>query len=474
MKIRSYQKDMVKAQRKFMLSPDVRKGKIFSPTGSGKTVVFDVMIDEEFKRGDEENTKKKICIVYPRIALALDQQGRLREKKNVEFTSFHSGGVEASVDTSSRKQIGTTSVEELKEIIDTTDRHHITISSYQSFNKIAAMDFDLIICDEAHYLVQRQFSDALEKIESKVIFYTATPINATDELINKELVNGMNNERLFGKDLCNIKPQGLIEKGYIVKPLLVELRILTDEQGCAIKHHIAIAHAFKDQKKRLNKITNKMLVAMSNTQNFSTIENHISEMNGIIGSNIDLYIITAGTQRKNGVNMISREVALKDFDENKRQSIILHCDTLAEGIDVPGITGVFIFRGLSKAKFIQTVGRAARPCSADMDDDGEVIDIFNRLKPNAIVTIARVDNKYYANIDSQMLCEAFIEGGYGDSVKDITQFIDEDAVSDISSNSNTNAVNANSTFNKKSLTYSHINDITTEKVKLNLLSKWIF
>ena len=40
--------------------------------------------------------------------------------------------------------------------------------------------------------------------------------------------------------------------------------------------------------------------------------------------------------------------------------IILHYDILAEGIDVPGITGIMPLRTLGKAKFLQTFGRAAR------------------------------------------------------------------------------------------------------------------
>ena len=428
MKIRSYQEDMVKAQRGFMINKKQQRGQIYSPTGSGKTVCFDIMINEEIRTGDKENTKKKICIVYPRIALAMDQQTRLKDKKNVEFTNFHSGGIDAPSPTAnlSREQISTTSVAELEEVMETTDKHHITLASYKSFKKIAPKKFDLIICDEAHNLVQSQYAETLEKIESKVIFYTATPINVSDDL--KEKVNGMNNEKLFGKVLCRIKPKELIDQGYIVKPLLVALNISTNGEGKTIKDYLAIAHAFNDQKERLTKITNKMLVAMSSTQEFKTIQDNINEMRNIVKGNLDLYSITAGTQYKNGINLPSREAALKDFAENKNQSIILHCDTLAEGIDVPGITGIFLLRGLTKAKFIQTIGRAARPSSLDINIDGEVIDMENRVKPYAIITIAVVDDKHHSNIDSDDICNAFIEGGYGDNVSDITQYIVKEPV----------------------------------------------
>jgi superfamily II DNA or RNA helicase len=52
---------------------------------------------------------------------------------------------------------------------------------------------------------------------------------------------------------------------------------------------------------------------------------------------------------------------LKEDGKNPMtEIIILHYDILAEGIDVPGITGIMPLRTLGKAKFLQTFGRAAR------------------------------------------------------------------------------------------------------------------
>ncbi len=460
MKMRFYQKDIVKAQNEFMLNDSEQRGQVYSPTGSGKTVCFDSLITKMIKG----KTNKKICIVYPRIALAIDQQDRLKGKTNVEFTSFHSGSNNAPEEAKLyRKQISTTSREQLKEIHDTTKMNHITFVTYHSFKHIANMDFDLIICDEAHNLVQSNFAESLPIIKSKVIFYTATPIFAINGL---ETVIGMNNEQLFGKVICNVKPKELIEKGYIVPPRLVELSITTDEDGIAVEPHLTISHAFKDQKERLNKVTNKMLVAMSDTRYFDEIQSRIDDMRRIVGD-IDLYTITAGTQRKNSVNLDSREAALKDFANNKNQCIILHCDTLAEGIDVPGITGVFVYRTLSKAKLIQTIGRAARPSLADMDKNGEVIDMENRLKPYAIVTIPVIDNKYYANINSNTICQAFIEGGYGDNLKDISQFISKERAG------GNKAADSAAVFvepeEQSSITYSEIKKVIAEEIDLEVI-----
>ena len=460
MKLRSYQNEIIEAQREFMLNDFERKGMVFSPTGSGKTVCFDALISELI----EGHSDKRICIVYPRIALALDQQARLKDKKNVEFTSFHSGSNNAPEEAKIyREQISTTCRKALEKIQKTSKMNHITFVTYHSFKHIADKDYDLIICDEAHNLVQRNFSRSLTKIKSKVIFYTATPINAISGL---ETVEGMNNKELFGNVLVDIKPKELITKGYIVQPQLVELNIKTDMDGTIVKPQLAIAHAFMDQKMRLHRLTNKMLVAMSDTKCFNTIQENGDEVRKMVGD-VDIYTITAGSQCKNGVNLSSREAALEDFGKNTKQCIILHCDTLAEGIDVPGITGVFVFRTLSKAKFIQTIGRAARPCLADMNEKtGEVIDINNRLKPYAIITVAVIDDEYYANINGDTICEAFIEGGYGDSLKDITQFIVKERADNnkVSLTSSTIATR----LEQDDIEYKTINGVTAEQVELQL------
>jgi superfamily II DNA or RNA helicase len=46
-------------------------------------------------------------------------------------------------------------------------------------------------------------------------------------------------------------------------------------------------------------------------------------------------------------------------------AIILHIDTISEGMDVPGITGVAIYRKLGTTKLLQTIGRCLRLFSED-------------------------------------------------------------------------------------------------------------
>lgn len=411
MKLRFYQKEIVEAQNEW-LSSDRQRGSVYAPTGSGKTVCFSNMIKEAMSRG-----MKNILVVHPRIALSIDQQVRfLDDFTGIPFTGFHSGEAVQSLGGFINRT--TTSPETLLEVIDAAQTpplsgFHITFSSYASLHRIADMHFDLIICDEAHYLTQSALATSLDMFVSKVMFYTATPIY-NDKGIS------MDNEALFGKVEAHVEPKRLIEHGYVLAPRLRFLDVTanaTDEDSM-VDPATMIAEAFRDQAAQLQPGINcKMLVAMPATTEFENIISKLPEIRQLCGD-VDVYYVTAARCRKNaGKTTTDRAEMLKTFENSDKPSIIIHCDTLAEGIDVDGMTGAFIFRTLSKAKFMQTVGRCARPLKADLypwdhELGGEVIDMANRVKPNCIITIPTVNNDFYGNIDAQWLCEVFTAGGY--------------------------------------------------------------
>ena len=74
----------------------------------------------------------------------------------------------------------------------------------------------------------------------------------------------------------------------------------------------------------------------------------------------------------------------KDGEDETKRMVVLHYDILTEGIDVPGLTGVMLLRGLNKSKFLQTYGRVARLNKEDRDNitngtlDIEDIDSYNK------------------------------------------------------------------------------------------------
>lgn len=404
MKYRDYQVRTITAQDAFMADPDAMRGTVLAATGAGKTECFIDLINKTLTNIPEA----RILVVHPRIALSQNQQKRFKSKFPVEFTSFHSG--HQSIHTlEDRKNVNTTNPEELLEIQEASVGGHITFSSYMSLEKIAHLEFDIIICDEAHYLVQENLRKNLHLFQSKVLFYTGTPVKvaARDE--------SMDNVELFGDIIADVPPSELIPKGYVVPPRLRTLNVVNQKSGNTYDYPVIIAHAFKDQLSLANsKFNHKMLVAMPSTQAFDEIAQELNQIRNIVGNtNVDLYYVTGERVNKNGHPFNGdREQMLEDFGANPNPSIIIHCDTLAEGIDVDGLGGVLIMRGLTMSKAIQTIGRGCRPAKADVKSNGEIRK--NRIKTECIVTICRVDDEWVGNIKIDEWAQMFRDAGYGE------------------------------------------------------------
>jgi superfamily II DNA or RNA helicase len=407
---REYQKRIIDAQDRFIGDKDVSRGTILAATGAGKTECFNDLIRKMFLIGEIINRKQRILICHPRIALSNNQQKRMVKRLSdiqVEFTSFHSGSQRYHT-LADRKNVSTTSREELIKIMDESVHHHITFSSYKSLNKIADLKFDLIICDEAHNLVQSDLRECLSLFNSKVLFYTGTPVKVAAQ------EESMDNIDLFGEILAEVPASELIPFGYVVPPRLRTINIKNKTVGNTPDYSTCIAEAFKDQLSFSHKkFVHKMLVAMPSTLAFNDIMTDLPKMRSIVGNhNIDVYYITSDTQVKNGRVLADREIALEDFDANPHPCIIIHCDTLAEGIDVDGIGGVLIMRGLGMTKAIQTIGRAARPSILDIKANGEIKK--DRIKKACIVTLARIDGDWCGDTTIAEWANMFRVAGYGD------------------------------------------------------------
>jgi superfamily II DNA or RNA helicase len=405
---RPYQLRIIQAQDEFMNDPDRLRGTILAATGAGKTECFNDLILKIFSA--ITNGAKRVLIAHPRIALSQNQQKRLAKKfkgMGVEFTSFHSGHQKYHTLTG-KKNISVIDRDKLQEVLNDAPNCHITFSSYKSLHKIADMDFDLIICDEAHYLVQSDLKENLHLFKSKVLFYTGTPV----EVAAQE--ESMTNVDLFGDIIANVPPKELIPFGYIVPPRLRTVNVKTKKQGNTPDYAKTIAEAFKDQLSFAHKrFVHKMLVAMPRTTEFDDIMQELASIREINNRfDIDVYYITADRAVKNGTVMSDRETALEDFDNNINPCIIIHCDTLAEGIDVDGIGGVLIMRGLGMSKAIQTIGRGCRAAKQDIKKNGEIKK--HRVKTECIVTLARVDGDWLGETTIAEWAEMFRSAGYGE------------------------------------------------------------
>jgi superfamily II DNA or RNA helicase len=413
MKLRGYQTEILAKCGEFMAS-DATRGQVYSPTGSGKTVIFTELVH---KLLNASTTPLRVCVVHPKIALSQEQLRRFKENMGCDhrYTSFHSG--KHYQGTTELKEFNTCNFKKLMAdwvVSQATSKHHITFSSYDSFGKIAMLEFDLLIFDEAHHLTQKQYAPLLDCLGAKkTLSFTATPIFNYDE----DLV-GMHALGKFGPVVAAIEPKKLIKKGYMVGPVVHIMRAKSvNGTANASSFDIVgvIADTYVEQRKQMRSYglpTHQMLVASGGTQDHIDVEQDIKRLWLLIGDQIPVFTIDSKNgERLNGRPLGSRAKAL-DKIKAAGDCIVIHYDILSEGIDIDTISGILPLRDMSQHKLIQTMGRGSRAYKCDMRD-GEVIDLHNRKKPVFIMTVVTM-NDDPISLSWKRISDAFVAGGYGD------------------------------------------------------------
>ena len=261
----------------------------------------------------------------------------------------------------------------------------IIISTYHSMDKLKNVEIDTIYCDEAHMLASEKINSTFEK-NYKVLnlknkyFFTATP----KDILNESDLFLMNNEVEFGKRV-GMTFKEAYTKGYITKP----------------KIHIAIPENYENWD--VNNIKNKIkFILDSYNNNCRLIKENSSEPNTIQGKllvkctsvdemwllndglnkNKENIKIFAGASRKKNdsdiytINNIKYSKSehleqLKKMELNEK-AIVLHYDTLSEGINIQGLTGVMFLTDtinpISTSKMFQNIGRGTRIITIDRNN----------------------------------------------------------------------------------------------------------
>jgi len=373
-------------------SENTKRASVYAATGAGKTVLFEMMIVETI----QNNPNAKILIVHPKLALSMDQQARIGKIVKCGMTSFHSGNVfqnTSNKDAKVFRNISTTKTSVLKNIINVEqkDEAHIVFSSYKSVSKIMDLDFDIIIFDEAQALIEPQNFKLVDlQTDAQMYFFTATPITAKKTGSNSL----MENVEKFGEVIARIETETLIELGFLVAPRLHAPTATFSDKGNVLNFaqligntlndHIGLTHAH---------LVPKLLVTLPCTGSMEAImENKqiIATLAGISVDDFDLTYIMAGENVVNGVSVKKREVAIAMFGASTKIQVILHCDTLSEGIDIDGMNGALILKTLQQAKFLQTIGRIMRSSKLDLVD-GVPVAFEDRIKQFGEVYVPTID-----------------------------------------------------------------------------------
>lgn len=349
------------------------RGIINLPTGTGKTLIQSRAIVKEII----EKKPKVYVILSPRILLSNQLMNDVRTDLShsgieAQYLVVHSGRYDDRQDIELEHELGITFRELMSGTRKATieeayrrsvaERVSLIISgTYHSAEriKLAGIPVEIVFCDEAHHLVQEQFSWIVsEPFPSKRAYYFTATLRETPSAEGM----GMNNTELFGERLYVEIPIDLINKGEMVRPRMHMVDMSHDpekDEGDGL----AVAEAFEEHRSVVRLGAKLLIVSKDGSTHLNNLASH-PKIQELVEQRpaLKVYDISSANGARINGKVVKREEFLKELRTlgDMDEAIIIHHDILSEGIDVPGITGVMPLISLKKAKFLQTLGRATR------------------------------------------------------------------------------------------------------------------
>jgi len=401
------------------------------PTGTGKTFVQAGIIAEDIKN----NPGFRVYVINsPRIMLSyqlLEEVFKFNINNGIDarYIAVHSGRMEQKDLDQYRSQnsefdysqiISTTSPIEINQVVNNAKKSNQPLIFFSTYNSAIRIEngrgeekINIILNDEAHYLVQERFNTDFNQMETeRKYFFTAT----TKETPSDEGL-GMNNIEFYGDKIYVMTPAEAIQLGKIVRPRVHIVstngdRVMTQDD---LDRNLGrlVMNSFTEHSKLLkNGLKAKMLIAASGLNDMKRLIRS-DEVLDFINRGGKFFAVASDQEVNNYINgkRVARREFLKQLQVDganpNQELIVIHYDILTEGIDVPGLTGVLFLRDQKKSKFIQTYGRVAR---LDPNDrtliNNKVIspnEIDKMNKPYAWVIIPAIkteDTDKLANLES--------------------------------------------------------------------------
>jgi len=401
-----------------------KKGIICMPTGTGKTRIQAALIALSIIKNKGKH--KLYVINAPRIMLSYQLLKEVYTFLTIagidaRYMSVHSGGAADMQDLEKIRQdaneseghslkyaeiasgTSTTLIREFADIAEKQDLPLIFFSTYNSAGRIddaiPEKSIEAVVNDEAHYLVQEQFYDIIHILKSKRCYFFTATTRETPSATGR----GMNNKEAYGDIIYLMTPRTAIERGKMVRPRIMfvsstgDIAYNSDDFRTSLGK--IIYESFRQHSYAIGYSKPKMLVTVKGTADIKSFFES-KEYAMLIKNGTMIYAVASDEKVGNDINgqKVNRREFLNrlkaDGADRTKEIIILHYDILAEGIDVPGITGILPLRTLLKAKFLQTYGRAARLDIEDRSrlETGEIstddLDSFN--KPYAWVIVPTI------------------------------------------------------------------------------------
>ena len=396
--LRPYQKEAVEKVLNSFREHD--RGKLIMPPGAGKTFVALKIAEKLVGKGGY------VLFLVPSIALADQTLRAWMEDSEIPIRPFvvasdkSVGRVEDSIDRTSLLPIPpTTDAGKLYAIAGKPDEDNMTviISTYQSIDVITEAqnlgfpEFDLIICDEAHYttgLGLKNEVSVFKKVHynkyvkgKKRLYMTATPkvfsVGVKEKAEEDELeVYDMGDEKIYGPTFFSYTFYRAVQEGHLTDYKVIVLTVSEKEVQEKLYEYlnkglskvedtakmVGIIRAFegniKGEQERVN--IKRAVIFCSNIKRSKQITKEIPNVAKEIESTI-----TVSTLHIDGSMSASERKRLLDWlregpkDEDVRA--LTNARVLTEGIDVPALDCVAFFDPRkSIVDIVQAMGRVMR------------------------------------------------------------------------------------------------------------------
>lgn len=381
-------------------------GQVSIPTGTGKTLIQLHIHLQDMMEKSKNNQSGVYVITAHRLALCNqlfnDFVYMARFENNIEcdFLSVSSDNysmkkIHKSIkkrnkhlkqnDVSDRLSIddievkNTTNSDEIVNFVNeskSNKKHCVIIATYDSFDRLNKIPvIDVCTYDEAHTITRDDYWSNVDKVKPRIqkqFFFTATRKES-------DCKRGMNRVDFYGELLFEKSPREMVEKGEIVRPNNYHVIQVQNDEGYSYDNPLmtvrAITEGFinhrvkvKEHSSKPKSLGAKLLVTCDGSFQLNDVVNDIAFRTWCEQNNVHMFSVNSeygdfcNFERINSRNtIIDKMNELSDSDD----AIFLHVDILAEGIDLPAITGVMPIRDMTKSKLTQTLGRATRLLAED-------------------------------------------------------------------------------------------------------------
>ena len=323
---RKYQLDAVNTVLA-KISDGTKKMLLHLPTGSGKTVIASIIIDEILKK----NAKHKILFIAHRCEIL---------NQTLDKISQQSPHIKASIEQGDRK---------------TSGDEKVVIASVQSIvrrkGKFDASEFSIIICDECHRSLASTWIEVLKffsKNSPTLIGLTATPRRS----------DGRSAINLFGEIAYSIEQTELQDLGFLspIKYYSTKANLNLDNLSMTAGDFQVTSLSEKMMALEIRKLTTDAWVERAFSKKTIVFCASVKHAKALCD---DFNALGAVAKALHGHSK-DREEVLNEFKEGKVK-VLLNYNILTEGYDEPSIECVLLARPTtSPLVYNQCLGRGLR------------------------------------------------------------------------------------------------------------------